>query len=111
MKIIQKLCSLDYAKMWNHPEYTHDEYDFLLNLFIFLLMIIVTFSVFWVYPLVKNCRLLQKFYCAIGWHCHKKDYVFNYFDGVADHCTCKWCGKKGYVIDGRRIVIEKDQDA
>lgn len=49
------------------------------------------------YLLADHFKILQKFYCKIGWHCHQKDYIYNEFDGASAHCTCKWCGYKGMV--------------
>nr|DAY00857.1 MAG TPA: hypothetical protein [Caudoviricetes sp.] len=49
------------------------------------------------YMLVDYIKPLQKFFCKIGWHCHKKDYIYNSFDGASAHCKCKWCGYKGMV--------------
>lgn len=49
------------------------------------------------YLVADYLPFMQKFYCKIGWHCHQKDYQYDYFDGASDHCTCKWCGYKGMV--------------
>ena len=49
------------------------------------------------YMLVDYIKPLQKFFCKIGWYCHKKDYIYNSFDGASAHCKCKWCGYKGMV--------------
>ena len=49
------------------------------------------------YLLADHIKPLQKFYCKIGWHCHSKDYIFNEFNGVSNHCTCKWCGYEGMI--------------
>ena len=60
-------------------------------IFAILLMIMLLYLVAdWIKP-------LQKFYCKIGWHCHSKDYQFDYSDGASTHCTCKWCGYHGMV--------------
>ena len=49
------------------------------------------------YLIADWIKPLQKFYCKIGWHCHMKDYQFDYSDGASSHCTCKWCGYSGMV--------------
>lgn len=49
------------------------------------------------YAIADRIKFLQKFYCKIGWHCHMKDYQFDYSDGASAHCTCKWCGYQGMV--------------
>lgn len=56
------------------------------------------FATLIIYVLFANhSKKLQRFYCRIGWHCHQKDYIYDYFDGASIHCTCKWCGYKGMV--------------
>lgn len=64
---------------------------FIFAILIYHLMIMLLYLVAdWIKP-------LQKFYCKIGWHCHSKDYQFDYSDGVSAHCTCKWCGYHGMI--------------
>ena len=60
------------------------------------------FSVFHVFTMVcylfaDHSKFLQKYYCKLGWHCHSKDYIFDYSDSISSHCTCKWCGYKGMI--------------
>lgn len=52
---------------------------------------------FGLYIIADHIKLLQKFFCKIGWHCHQKDYIFERFDGASAHCKCRWCGYKGMV--------------
>ena len=68
------------------------DYIIILIYFIFaILMIMLLYLVAdWIKP-------LQKFYCKIGWHCHSKDYQFDYSDGVSAHCTCEWYGYHGMI--------------
>ena len=64
---------------------------FIFAILIYHLMIMLLYLVAdWIKP-------LQKFYCKIGWHCHSKDYQFDYSDGASAHCTCKWCGYHGMI--------------
>ena len=68
-------------------------YIILVIYFIFAILMLVLF----LYLLADWIKPLQKFYCKIGWHCHSKDYQFDYSDGVSEHCTCKWCGYHGMI--------------
>ena len=56
------------------------------------------------YPFANYIKPVQKFYCKIGWHCHPRDYIFDYNDGASDHCTCKWCGYKGRVDSQGNLI-------
>ena len=47
------------------------------------------------YKLANFIKPLRKLYCNIGWHCHSRDFVQDYTDGVFYYCHCKWCGAKG----------------
>lgn len=49
------------------------------------------------YLVADHFKFLQKYYCKIGWHCHTKDYQFDYHDGASGHCRCNWCGYSGMV--------------
>lgn len=64
---------------------------------LFIIFAIILLSIMILYLFADNIKILQKFYCKIGWHCHQKDYIYNEFDGASEHCTCKWCGYKGMV--------------
>lgn len=61
---------------------------------IILGLIILCFSTYFIADYFK---ILQKIFCKIGWHCHKKDYIYQSFDGASVHCKCKWCGYNGMV--------------
>ena len=55
---------------------------------------------FWfmiLYLIADHIKPLQKMYCKIRWHCHRKDYIYNGFDGASSHCGCKWCGYEDMV--------------
>lgn len=65
-----------------------------------LLLVIIAFLIIIPMPLylvADYIKPIQKVYCKIGWHCHEKDYIYDYYDGASNHCTCKWCGYKGMV--------------
>ena len=55
------------------------------------------FSFMILYLIADHIKPSQKMYCKIGWHCHRKDYIYNGFDGASSHCKCKWCGYEGMV--------------
>ena len=61
------------------------------------IIVIAYISIILGYIFADHIKVLQKFYCKIGWHCHQKDYIYNGYDGASSHCTCKWCGYKGMV--------------
>lgn len=110
-KFIDRWSNLNWRFMLEYPDskYTRDDWHFVTVTFIFVLVLVALSSILWLYPFIKNCRVLQIIYCAIGWHCHRKDYIFNYFDGSVDHCTCKWCKKKGYLYEDRKFIVEEDK--
>lgn len=64
---------------------------------IIILIGFVILSPILLYPFADYLKFTQKYYCKLGWHCHSKDYQWDYFDGASSHCTCKWCGYKGMV--------------
>lgn len=52
------------------------------------------------YPLARFSRLLQKFYCKIGWHSYSHLYETVVHDvGWTKYarCRCPWCGYEGMV--------------
>ena len=70
------------------------------KLILFILLIILALLLVLpmvLYPFANHLEFLQKYYCKIGWHCHIRDYQYDYNDGTSNHCTCKWCGYKGMV--------------
>jgi len=75
----------------------------MLNILLVLFgIVVIIFTVKYIiplilYPFANHLKFMQKYYCKLGWHCHMNDYQFNNFDGVSEHCTCKWCGYKGLV--------------
>lgn len=72
-------------------------------MFELIMLVFAIFLFIWIivplvmYVFADYSKVLQKYYCKIGWHCHMKDYQFDSFDGLSEHCTCKWCGYKGMV--------------
>lgn len=109
-KFIERWMNLDWYFMTTYPQYAQEDWNFVRGTFIFLILLVIASSILWLYPMAKKCWILQKFYCKIGVHCPKKDYIFNYFDGAVDHCTCKWCGKKGYLYEDRKFIPEEDDN-
>ena len=65
-------------------------------IFISILLILFILPVV-LYLVADHFKFLQKIFCKIGWHCHSKDYIFEYNDGASNHCKCKWCGYNGMV--------------
>lgn len=63
----------------------------------FVILCVWFFATMFLYIFADYIKPIQKYYCKIGWHCHSKDYQFDYSDGASIHCTCKWCGYKGMV--------------
>ena len=64
---------------------------------LFIVIVILFVAISLLYFVSDYIKPLQKLYCKIGWHCYKKDYIYDEFDGASEHCTCKWCGYKGML--------------
>lgn len=57
------------------------------------------------YIFADHSKLLQKFYCKIGWHCHEKDYIYKSWNKnlYQYECQCKWCGFTGKLDEHGKL--------
>lgn len=69
-------------------------------------MVMLFVTLIFGYCIADICKPLQKLYCKVGWHCHMKDYIHEGFDGVSEHCKCKWCGYKGMVDSQGNLFLK-----